>query len=460
MPFDPPSALKSQNATAPYRGTAQLLSRSPSRPKADASETDKSQSGKPLAGFLIRCVRTAGQHKFASAIAATLLLVLAGVAISSTTNANAAGYVTAPVVARDLEQTVVATGVLEPKRLVSIGAQASGQIDKLYVSVGDEVQAGDPIADINATRQENSVKAAEAALLRVQADRASAAASLTQAEQEFARQDRLYAAGATSQADYETAQAQLTNAQASQKAIDAQITSANLTLSTAQEDLGYTRITAPSAGTIVAIVAEEGQTVNANQSAPTIVKLADLKTMTVRAEISEADVAKVEAGQTVYFTTLGDTQTRHYATLRAIEPAPQDIETTDSLSANTAKAIYYTALFDVDNADGVLRTWMTAQVYIVLASAEDALTIPSTALGPRQPDGSYDVQVVNENGEAETRQVTIGLNANAAAEVLNGLGVGERVVLGAAAERPATAQAGGARSPAGAGMMMGGGPPR
>ena len=145
------------------------------------------------------------------------------------------------------------------------------------------------------------------------------------------------------------------------------------------------------------------------------------------AEISEADVGRVSAGQTVYFTTLGDPDTRHYAHLRAIEPAPSSIETEAGVSTGTA--VYYNGLFDVDNSDGALRTGMTAQVYIVLGQVENVLTIPAAALGAQARDGSYAVQVVSDVGRAETRQVRIGLNNNVTAEVLSGLRAGEEVVV-------------------------------
>src|SRR5690606_16431801 len=149
-----------------------------------------------------------------------------------------------------------------------------------------------------------------------------------------------------------------------------------------KEDLGYTQIVAPMDGTIVAIVTEEGQTVNANQSAPTIVKLAKLDYMTIKAEISEADVMKVEKGQTVYFTTLGNSDKKHYAKLRQVEPAPNSIntETNNSSTSSSSTAVYYNALFDVPNEDGKLRIDMTAQVYIVLNEAKNALTVPAAAL--------------------------------------------------------------------------------
>ena len=349
---------------------------------------------------------------------------------------------------------MLATGVLEPAKLVSVGAQASGQVKKLYVELGDTVKAGDPIADIDSRNQLNTVSNAQAGLSNVTAQRAAAQAALTEAQLSFARTERLFNAGAAAQSDYEAAQSRLANARASLAAANAQIKQANLTLNTAETNLGYTKIVAPMDGTIVAVVTEEGQTVNANQSAPTIVMLAQLDKMTVSAEISEADVEKVEAGQDVYFTTLGNSTKRHYAKLRTVAPAPASIESTSSsASSSSASAVYYNGLFDVDNADGRLKTGMTAQVYIVQASAKDALTVPSSALERRGREG-YFAKVVKENGEIEQRAVKVGLNTNVTAQVIEGLKEGEKVVV---AEVTADQQAARSQNRNSGNPLMGGG---
>ncbi len=383
------------------------------------AETPKGPAGKVLDGLKRRPWLVGG----------ALVLLVALAVMFNPFNAKKAEIVTATVGRGDVEQTVLATGVLEPAKLVSVGAQASGQVKKLYVELGDTVKAGDPIADIDARNQTNTVSNAQAALSNVTAQRSAAQASLTVAQLNFDRQKRLYDAGAASKADYDSAQAQLANAKASLAAASAQIKQANLTLNTAETNLGYTKIVAPMDGTIVAVVTEEGQTVNANQSAPTIVMLAQLDQMTVNAQISEADVEKVNEGQDVYFTTLGDATTRHYAKLRTVAPAPESIETQSaSSSASSTSAVYYNGLFDVDNKDGKLKTGMTAQVSIVLASAKDAITAPSAALERRGRQG-YFVKVVKDNGEIEQRAVKVGINTSVTAQVTEGLKEGEKVVV-------------------------------
>jgi macrolide-specific efflux system membrane fusion protein len=206
-------------------------------------------------------------------------------------------------------------------------------------------------------------------------------------------------------------------------------------------------------GTVVAIVTEEGTTVNSLQQAPTIVKLARLDVMQVKAQISEADVTKVKVGQTVYFTILGDQTKKYYARLATVEPAPESIKTSDSVtssSSSTATAIYYNGLFNVPNTDGKLRTSMTAQVYIVLADAKNVLTIPSSAL-----TGDM-VRVMTKNGKIEPRRVRIGVNNNVQAEVLSGLAEGDQVVVAEATGQAAPPSARNQRIAQRAGGGMGG----
>lgn len=383
-------------------------------------------------------------------------------------------FISTEVVRGDIEDSVLATGDLEATKMVSVGAQVSGQVKKMYVKLGDQVKQGQLIAQIDSVRQTNDLKTAEASIKNQQAQLATKQANLAKVEAEYNRQKSMFAQDATSKAEYESALAAFKTAQAEITAMNAQIEQSKLTLATAKEDLGYTQIVAPMTGTVVAIVTEEGQTVNANQSAPTIVKLAQLDTMTIKSQISEADVMKVEEGQKVYFTTLGDSEKKRYATLRQVEPAPESINTENSntSSSSSSTAIYYNALFDVPNDDGKLRIDMTAQVYIILAEAKDVLTVPASALqsrpqrAKRNTDKKSDVdktntknqadadrpqrleltadekalvdqgkasiatvRVVQADGTAKRQQVLIGLNNRVTAEVIRGLKQGDQVVI-------------------------------
>jgi macrolide-specific efflux system membrane fusion protein len=409
-------------------------------------------------------------------------------------------YITEMVSRGDLENTVLATGTLDATKLISVGAQVSGQVQKMYVQLGDEVKQGQLIAQIDSTTQENSLKTAEANIKNLEAQRLQQEANLNEAQLAYKRQQQMFAQDATSKAELESAEATFKTAIAQVKAIDAQIESAKVTKSTAQTNIGYTRIVAPTDGTVVAIVTEEGQTVNANQSTPTIVKIAKLQNMTIKAQVSEADIMKVEKGQQVYFTTLGD-DSKRYASLRQIEPAPDSISdesSTTSSSSNTA--VYYNALFDVPNQDGKLRIDMTAQVYIVLDAAENALLVPSTAISNRpaktkqnttaqaaasSADNKSDaaptqapklerlklnaaqqqllkdgkaslsvVRVLQADGSAQPKQVLIGINNRVHAQVLAGLKEGDQVVIADSSETSAASANSGNRRRNGPPMGM------
>jgi macrolide-specific efflux system membrane fusion protein len=399
-------------------------------------------------------------------------------------------YVTAAVTRGDIEQTVIATGTLEARNLVSVGAQVSGRVVSLKVELGDAVEQGQLIAEIDSLPQQNALRNAEAGLATLRAQRSARVAALKQAELGFKRQQEMMSADATSRAEYEAAEASLASTRADISALDAQIEQGSIQVDTAKLNLGYTKILAPIDGTVVAVVTKEGQTVNANQSAPTIVKLAELSTLTIKAQISEADVVKVAPNQKVWFTILGEPDRRYYAQLRAVEPAPESIasETTSSNASSTSStAIYYNGLFDVPNPDGKLRISMTATVNIVLGEARDALLVPSSAIaagggsragaggpprraaadtgapnteaagaaasastsrgaeaggerprrrreaaadGGERPAATRFVRVLDAAGEVVEKPVRVGLNNNIQAEILEGLAEGDQVVLG------------------------------
>src|SRR5690606_29999938 len=348
-----------------------------------------------------------------------------------------AGLLTAEVRPASIEQMVVATGTLEAFNQVSVGAQVSGQIEVLHVDFGDQVKAGDPIAEIDSLPQQNALANAKASLANVKAQRAAQQALLKQAQLAFERQRKMLAQNASARGDYEAAEAELASTRAQIAALDAQIEQAQIQVSTAELDLGYTRITAPIDGTVVGVVVKQGQTVNSSQSAPTLVKIAQLDRMTVKAEISEADVVKVEPGMQARFTILGEPDRPYRATLRMVEPAPASINTSDSTSSSsttsTDSAIYYLGALDVPNEDGKLRISMTAQVSIVLDSARDVPSIPSSALGRASRDGHYTVQVLKADGGVDPRRIRIGLEDSINVQVLEGPELREQVVLGAAA---------------------------
>lgn len=343
--------------------------------------------------------------------------------------------ITTPVTRGDIEDSVLATGALQAARLTNVGAQVGGRIKKLYVKVGDQVEEGQVIADIDDTTQRNALRAAQESVANYKAQKASRQSALALAQKEYKRQKYMYERQAASRADFESAEHALAAARADIDAVQAQIVQASMQMENAQADLGYTRVVAPSAGTVVSIVTQEGQTLNVMQSAPTIVKLADLDTMKIEAQISEADVARVKPGMDAYFTTLGDPDTRRPATLVSVEPGPINMKTYEGSNTDSAAstAVYYNGLLSVPNPEHELRIQMTAQVTLVLASARDVLMIPAGALGRQGEDGRYTVRVASgEKGKEkiERRVVEVGLNNRVHVEIKSGLKEGEQVIVG------------------------------
>jgi len=347
-------------------------------------------------------------------------------------------FLTASAAIGDVVERVTATGTLKPSRLVAVGAQASGRILKLPVRVGDAVRAGDLIAEIDAVTQNNALRTAMADLDSARAQLAEKEASAEKAGLILKRKRELTRGDVSARSDLESAEADAKTANAQVEQIGAAIRKARVAVEAAEANLAYTRVTAPIDGTILAVVSQEGQTVNATQSTPTIVVLGELKTMIVRAEISEADVSKVAAGRRALYSTLGEPDRKAEATLETIEPAPESVVSDSSItsssssnsSSSSSEAIYYNAVFSVPNPDGRLRTYMTIQVDITSAEVRGVPTMPASALGTKLGEKRYQVRVVDKMGPPVTREVEIGLDDKATVEIRSGIKVGERVIIG------------------------------
>jgi membrane fusion protein, macrolide-specific efflux system len=353
-------------------------------------------------------------------------------------------YLTADATRMDIEESVLATGVIRPCQQVAVGARVSGQVKSLEVKLGDHVKRGQLLAEIDPTLQQNDLRRAEASLADTRAQRDAKVALLHQYQNEQARQEYMLKRDASSQASYEVAKANVETTAANIRSLNAQIVVAEIAVDTARVNLAYTRITAPIDGEIISVVTQAGQTVVSAQAAPVIFIMANLDQMTVRAKISEADVVRVKPGLLVHFTILGAPDTRYDSALRAIEPAPESIaaETTQQQfqqPATTNSAVYYNGLFDVPNPSHMLRASMTAQVSIVLGGARNVLTVPMSALGRHLAANRYEVRVLQTDGRPKVQLVTIGLANDTNAQLLSGLAEGERVIIGDSA----AAQAGG-----------------
>lgn len=349
-----------------------------------------------------------------------------------------AALITAPARVADLEKAVQAVGRVNPKELVAVGAQVSGQVKRLHVVLGQRVQAGDLIAEVDSQPQRIALRSAEAATNTLRAQRTASQARYAQASRVYERQSQLVASRLVSQEGFEAARVARDAARSDVAALQAQIDQAVTQVETARINLGYTRIVSPSDGYIVAIVTKAGQTLNSMQTTPTIVMLAQMDTMTVRTEIAEADVELISPGQPLWFSTLGPGGRRYESHLQQLEPAPSsiaDVATGNTGgSAQTPKAVYYAGLFDVPNPGLKLKPSMTVKVTIQLARVANALQVPLTALAEAddKEGNRATVQVVDAKGRARARAVTTGLRTATAVQILSGLKAGENVVVGQA----------------------------
>lgn len=340
-------------------------------------------------------------------------------------------FSTQPVVTGNIENTVLSNGVLYPYKMVNVGAQVSGKLQKIAVNLGDTIKQGDLIAQIDNLTQKNLLQEAQASLNNINAQYRAKQAQIHESNLAFERQAKMLKQKLSSQADYDIAEAELLVYKAELEQLLAEKEKALISVNNAEIDLGYTTISSPIDGTVIYVSVEEGQTVNTNQSTPSIIEVAQLDVMTVKAQISEADIINVKAGQKVYFSILGAPNKKFEGVLRSIEPGPTLLTGDDSkLAIGDSDAIYYNALFDVENKQNLLRVGMTAQVSIVLGSAEEALLIPSQVLTSKsERNDQYRVSILVD-GKIEKRKVEIGINNKVQAQVLSGLNEGDQVILG------------------------------
>lgn len=358
--------------------------------------------------------------------AAFLLLGVGALLLWSPWSAGDQGkaqYEYLPVARATIEETVTAQGKLEPKEFVDVGAQVSGLLKKLHVEIGDAVKKGELIAEIDPQIYNARVEATQARLKTLRAQLAEQEAQVAFTQSVYNRNSKLAKADAVSTQVLEDSLKELKAAKARTNSFKAQIEEAESTLRGDQANLGFTKIYAPIDGTVVSQTSKEGQTLNANQLAPVIVQVADLNTMTVRAQVAEADVPRLKEGMPVYFTILGS-ERRWDSTLRQLLPSPD---------ATVLDVVLYNALVDVENADQALMTGMSTQMFFQLGTAEQALTIPTRALGKKLPrdDGATDTYevMVKQGDEVVAKPVRIGLMNRTQAQVIEGLKETDRVAI-------------------------------
>lgn len=343
-------------------------------------------------------------------------------------------YMTVTAKNRDISKKVFATGTIAGVTQVDVGAQVSGQILKLYVNTGDDVKKGQLLCEIDPKIQETALKTAKAQVDIIDAQISSKQAELKKLRLEYDRQKRLVKLDATSKQDMEVSEASYQMALASLKELNAQRAKAQLNVDDAITNLGYTKILAPMDGTVYATVVTEGQTVNANQTTPTILRLATLDTMKVKTEISEADVVNVIPGMECSFTVLGLPFRVFKGKLDRIDPAPSSYESANSTSSSSSSqsgsstAVYYNSDIIADNKDRILRIDMTADVTIEIANAKNVMSLPLSAM--RKIHDKTGTVFVLDNGVLKEKELELGLRDDQFIQIVSGLSADEEVVIG------------------------------
>jgi macrolide-specific efflux system membrane fusion protein len=369
--------------------------------------------------------------------------LLAGFALWATLLRTVEHVETVTITRGDVEANVTALGTLQPHRYVDIGAQASGEIRKIHVQAGDKVHKGQLLVEIDPSVQQAKVDVDRSSLDSLRAQLAGQYAQRDFARQQLQRQQRMMSDGSTREQDLQSADASLRGAQSAIGNLRAQIGGAQSTLKGDEAQLGYTRIYAPMAGTVVTLDAREGQTLNATYQTPVIMRIADLSTMTVWTQVSEADVLQVKAGMPVYFTTLGSDDRRWSSRVGQILPAPPNPAPAGENAQGSAqsgapaagKVVLYTALFDVANQDAQLLPQMSAQVFFVIARAREVLTAPLAAMTPVPGTADEFRARVLVDGKLDERVVRTGVHDRLHTQVLSGLRPGDLLVTGVTRHR-------------------------
>jgi len=370
-------------------------------------------------------------------------LLLAGLAAyawhAHSRNAGQIHYLTETVTRGDILKTVNATGEVDAVQLVTVGSQASGKIVKLNVGIGQQVKKGDLIAQIDPVTQQNALDTARAMLETYRAQLESRRIALKTAQTKYERERKLRKTDSTSRAALEDAENTLASARAAVKEMESQIVQQQISVNTAETNLGYTTIVAPLDGTIVSVPVKEGQTVNANQTTPAIVQIADLNDMEIKIEVSEGDIPLVREGMKVRYTLLSSPDRVYHACISAIDPGDTTLSdstgtnasglssSASSGSSSSSNAIYYYAKARVSNPDGALRLGMTTQNIIEIARAGNVLLVPSLVI-QNDGHGRYTVRVLHEGNRVEEREVETGLTNNVMTEIRSGLVEGEKVI--------------------------------
>ena len=342
-------------------------------------------------------------------------------------------YETTTVEQGNIATTVTATGTIEPVTSVEVGTQVSGIVAKIFVDYNSVVKAGQVIAELDKTNLISELASQRANLTSVQS-------SLQYQKANFDRQKNLYDKGLISANDFE--QARLSYVQAQQ-----QVTTAQQNVKRAETNLGYATITSPINGVVLSKAVEEGQTVAASFSTPTLFTIAqDLTDMRVIADIDEADIGEVKEGHRVTFTVDAFPRDIFQGFVTQVRQQP----TTES------NVVTYEVVISAPNADLKLKPGLTANVTIYTLEKNDVLTVTSKALRFSPNEALIAPDETIQGTEAKTKlwvregktfraiPVETGVTNGTITEIVSGISAGTEVltdmIFGEQPEMDATQQ--------------------
>ena len=302
----------------------------------------------------------------------------------------------------DIEAFVVTTGTLNPLRLVEVGSQVSGKIDKLYVDFNSPVKEGQVLAELDQSLLKAKIDQSNANYLSAKASVDGARVTLDNLQKKYERAKTLFEKKLISYEENEAAEAAYLGAKADVQAAEARLAQAKSQLDSSRVDLAYATIRSPIDGVVINRLINIGQTVAASFQAPKLFEIAnDLSKMQVECAVDEADIGKVKEGQKVRFTVDTFPDEVFNGTVNQVRYSP----------TTTSNVVTYTTIVDVDNQQLKLRPGMTATVSIITGEAKNVLRVPNGALRFTPALPAEEIQkIMKEAGErmAARRQAESG----------------------------------------------------
>lgn len=362
---------------------------------------------------------------FAIAVAAWLL--------SGNKKDEQVSFVTEEVAPANIQNSITATGSVEPVDTVAVGTQVSGIIDKIYVDFNSTVKKGQVLAVLDTKNLTSTLNSAKANLQSAQANLQSANAALGYQRANYNRYKALYQKGLISANDFESARLSYRQAEEQVAMMKESVVAAQESVRTAQTNLGYATIVSPIDGTIINKYVAEGQTVAASFSTPELFGVArDLKKMQVLADVDEADIGDVRPGESVTFTVDAYPDDQFQGTV-------QQVRLGGSTSNNV---VTYKVVISTSNADLKLKPGMTANVTIYTQQKSGVLSVPTKALRftpAKETVGKMKIKDISnaknkvwtiEGNNIVAHQVNIGMSDGTHTQIVSGVKQGQKVITG------------------------------